>query len=422
MKKIILTLGIGIASYCSHAQNTYPWPSNGNVGIGTTSSPSSLNVIGNTILEPQNHDEGLIILGKSGAVNQKFDVQLSKGNGAYSFYRVAFAGNNIFSWGESLSPFTNNLFINNPSQGFLTLGTNNTERMRISNSGNIGIGTTTPDATKKMTISGTENNTAILFNDATDASNFYLGVFNAYGNGNFAIDEQGVANRFTIQKTTGNVGIGTATPGGSLDVKGPVSYFGTSVTDTYVNLRGRNGSYSSILNNSGTSGNYNGLTLTNNVNNINGLTSWTVDIGGADNLGYGNYDTFSIRKGNSEKLRVDGLGNLGIGTTDTKGYKLAVNGAIHSQGVYVDMTGWSDYVFDPTYNLPSLASVEAHINKNHRLPEMPSTQDVIKNGVNLGEMINLQTKKIEELTLYLIEQQKVNQSLQSQINQLVENK
>jgi hypothetical protein len=132
-----------------------------------------------------------------------------------------------------------------------------------------------------------------------------------------------------------------------------------------------------------------------------------------------------------ERMRVNSNGYVGIGTT-TPDAKLAVNGTIHTKEVKVDMTGWNDFVFDKNYLLPTLLSVKTYIDQNHHLPEMPAEAEVIKNGVNLGEMVKLQTKKIEELTLYLIEkdkqvakqnkllaeQQKINQSLQQQINQL----
>ncbi|SHM81864.1 hypothetical protein [Mucilaginibacter sp. OK098] len=98
-------------------------------------------------------------------------------------------------------------------------------------------------------------------------------------------------------------------------------------------------------------------------------------------------------------------GNVGIGTTNPQN-KLDVNGTIHSKQVNVDMNGWSDYVFKPKYHLPSLTEVKTYIVKNQHLPEMPSEKEVVKNGVNLGEMAKLQTKKIEELTLYLIEKDK----------------
>jgi hypothetical protein len=103
---------------------------------------------------------------------------------------------------------------------------------------------------------------------------------------------------------------------------------------------------------------------------------------------------------------IQGNGNVAIGTTDPQGYKLAVNGTIHTREVKVDLTGWPDYVFKPQYKLPSLTEVQTYIEENQRLPDMPSAQEVEKNGVNLGGIVKVQTKKIEELTLYLIEKDK----------------
>ncbi|WP_158800309.1 hypothetical protein [Pedobacter sp. L105] len=96
---------------------------------------------------------------------------------------------------------------------------------------------------------------------------------------------------------------------------------------------------------------------------------------------------------------------VGIGTT-TPDAKLSVNGTIHSKEVKIDLTGWADYVFNPTFQLRPINEVESYIDQNHHLPDMPAEKEVIQNGVNLGDMVKLQTKKIEELTLYLIEQQK----------------
>jgi hypothetical protein len=111
-------------------------------------------------------------------------------------------------------------------------------------------------------------------------------------------------------------------------------------------------------------------------------------------------------------------GNVGIGTT-TPDAKLAVNGTIHTKEVKVDLTGWPDYVFKPKYNLPSLIELKTYIDKNQHLPEMPSEREVAKNGINLGEIVRLQTKKIEELTLYLIEQQKQMEQLKQELITLI---
>lgn len=111
-------------------------------------------------------------------------------------------------------------------------------------------------------------------------------------------------------------------------------------------------------------------------------------------------------------------GNVGIGTTNPGSYRLAVNGGIHSQSVNVDLTGWSDYVFKKEYQLPTLNEVKTYIDQNHHLPDMPSEAQVIKNGINLGEMNKLLTKKVEELTLYLIDKDKQVVLLQDEVKRL----
>ncbi|MDB5002094.1 MAG: hypothetical protein JWQ34_319 [Mucilaginibacter sp.] len=112
-------------------------------------------------------------------------------------------------------------------------------------------------------------------------------------------------------------------------------------------------------------------------------------------------------------------GNVGIGTI-TPDAKLAVNGTIHTKEVKVDLIGWPDYVFKPKYKLLSILEVKVYIDRNQHLPEMPSEQEVKQNGINLGEMNILLTKKVEELTLYLIEKDAQLQSQQKQIDQLKE--
>jgi hypothetical protein len=75
-----------------------------------------------------------------------------------------------------------------------------------------------------------------------------------------------------------------------------------------------------------------------------------------------------------------------------------------------------DYVFAPDYNLKSLSEVEAFIKANKHLPGIPSASEIDANGIKLGEMTNLLTQKIEELTLYTIELQKQVDELKKQAN------
>lgn len=109
--------------------------------------------------------------------------------------------------------------------------------------------------------------------------------------------------------------------------------------------------------------------------------------------------------------------NVGIGTI-TPDSKLAVNGTIHSKEVKVDMNGWSDFVFKKDYDLPTLEEVEKHIAEKGHLENIPSEEEVLKNGINLGEMNSKLLQKIEELTLYLIELEKANISQSKEIDAL----
>jgi len=113
----------------------------------------------------------------------------------------------------------------------------------------------------------------------------------------------------------------------------------------------------------------------------------------------------SYGTGQTEKLRILGNGNVGIGINNPNN-KLDVNGIIHSKEVKVDMSGWSDFVFKKEYNLPTLEEVEKHLIAKGHLENIPSEQEVLKNGINLGEMNAKLLQKIEELTLYVIEQNK----------------
>ncbi|SHM97010.1 tail fiber protein [Flavobacterium chilense] len=101
--------------------------------------------------------------------------------------------------------------------------------------------------------------------------------------------------------------------------------------------------------------------------------------------------------------------NVGIGTM-APDEKLTVRGKIHTQEVRVDMAGplVPDYVFANDYKLKSLQEVEDFIKENKHLPEVPSAQEIEKNGLMLAEMNIKLLQKIEELTLYMIELKKEN--------------
>ena len=91
----------------------------------------------------------------------------------------------------------------------------------------------------------------------------------------------------------------------------------------------------------------------------------------------------------------------------------AKNGVLAENYSIAPIASWSDYVFSPSYKKPELSEVENYIQTNGHLPEVPSAEDVATNGYSQHELNMILLKKIEELTLYTIEQQKEIERLKS---------
>ncbi|SES20061.1 hypothetical protein [Pedobacter rhizosphaerae] len=120
-------------------------------------------------------------------------------------------------------------------------------------------------------------------------------------------------------------------------------------------------------------------------------------------------------------MAIKPSGDIGIGTVTPK-EKLSVNGKIRAHEIKVETDKWPDYVFMPEYKLPILSEVEKQIKANGHLPNMPSAKEVETNGLAVGEMVKLQQQKIEELTLYLIEQNKQMTEMKKEIEKLKKQK
>jgi hypothetical protein len=113
-------------------------------------------------------------------------------------------------------------------------------------------------------------------------------------------------------------------------------------------------------------------------------------------------------------------GSVGIGTSNTYSYSLAVNGsAIFTEAVVKLNANWPDYVFEKDFRLPSLKSVAEYARINGHLPGMPSAESVAKSGIDLGSTEAKLLEKIEELTLYTAELQKKVEKLET-ANQALE--
>jgi hypothetical protein len=109
-------------------------------------------------------------------------------------------------------------------------------------------------------------------------------------------------------------------------------------------------------------------------------------------------------------------GNVGIGTADPK-TRLAVNGEVLAKKVRVTPNNWSDFVFDSSYHLPSLQYVAHFIAQHKHFPDIPSAKEVSDNDLELGQNQAKLLQKIEEMTLYLIAQEKALREREQRINE-----
>jgi len=276
------------------------------------------------------------------------------------------------------------------------------------NSGNVGIGISTPSYKLQaqgdiyanggwLRVSGTKGlyfqsyGGGFYMTDATwirtyNNKSFYHNSGIMRTDGTFHVGPNG--NRFVVN-TNGNVGIGTITPNQTLHLYGP----------------GEAGGGSKIA-----FGDCNTFEYALQHGGINVLVGE-----------YGNTDTdilqlhgkngISVTTGNYQNGSYKEVINISVGPTIVR-----VDGKLLATEIEVKTNIWSDFVFNEEYKLRTISELEKYIVENKHLPDVPSKDDVINNGINLGEMDAILLQKIEELTLYIIELKKENEELKKLFN------
>jgi len=322
----------------------------------------------------------------------------------------------------------------------LIIETNNYERMRITNSGYLGIGINSPafklDVLGSMRFDGTIN----LPEFATDSASEDVRFLRVDNSGNLIVNGADQFTQVVYEKDC------KLLPGGSYpsplwksiegaefgilctSIECPARVgIGTELPITELDVRGKIHSSQGIH-----IGRLNDVELEDAIQvNTAGLEGGNVfrvsDQGHTEiNFNGANGDPFRVINYSTDetiaRFRADGgadftftgepsEGMLSFNTADDENplhvFVVTGDGKVWCQGVWVkEAPFWPDYVFHPSYERMSLIELEVYLSKNHHLPNLPTAQEVGENGIDLYETLRLLTEKLEELTLYTIEQQK----------------
>jgi hypothetical protein len=355
---------------------------NGNATTATTATNIVGGVAGAILYQTGVGATGMSAVGTSGY------VLTSGGAGAPTWTAATALPSNAWSLlgnaGTNPNAATNSNFIGTTDLQRLVFKTNSIEQATILSGGNVGIGTATPTNALHVEKNANTNVGALVINSNTGGS---------------------AAATLTVGSST------------TLDQAMYLYYGGTGNT-VLGSLK------ANLVAASGTTGGMNVGVLANAPLSFGTNSNTRMMILGNGNIGIGTTAP-------SEKLDINGNiytnGKILIGQLNTAAvapYALAVNGsAIFTKATVKLNANWPDFVFEPTYNLPTLSQVEAYITKHKHLQGVPSATEVKEKGIDLGDNQTILLKKVEELTLYMIELNKKveilakeNEALKKKVN------
>ncbi len=354
---------------------------NGNVGIGTN-APGSMLEIKSTAFSTADIEI-------NGSAGDNAVLRLNK-NGSSNYSTLRFKTSGTVNW---------DLGMQGSDHFKLQYTPNNATIMDVDNvTRNIGF--LTNDFSESVNIGGSLGVLGAAFTKGNNAGfQFYDRNANAYGGWNWYADAGkanlfrygGLGNTLTIDQA-GNLGVGTASPNYKLDVNGRMRLRHNGITS--------------------------GLWFNNSLNAEAGfIGQYTDNLFGI----YGSAWQFAVNRNDGTvymgSSNLDNE-NLNLGT----GYKLRVFGKIISEEVRVQLkNAWPDYVFENNYKKLSLNELEQFVKENKHLPNIPSAKEIEKDGQMLGDLQRKMMEKIEELSLYIIDQNKAIEALKKRVNQIEKN-
>jgi len=382
----------------------------GKVSIGASAPSTTFHINPTSFTEAAltNSSSGLLLLGGTGGLNLVMDNNeiMARNNGGIAELHLQTEGGNLMVHDNA------------------TAGT----EFVILDNGNVGVaGITTPTAALSV---GEE---IISYRSHTDTNNFLAighGGSNGYvtWDGNGSLDfryngSSGVDDNLMRLSQAGQlvIGAGDFTPTATLDVRGNGAITGALTVGTM-------GNYDNLLNYGG--GRFYSDDQSASVNEFttighggdNGFVYWDgdghFDFRYGDNGGKGD-NLMRLSQGGS--LLIGGGSNISSATAgatlDVRG-DAVIHGMTKVKELYIDANGnWADYVFADTYQLRPLSEVASYIEENHHLPDVPSAEEVAEHGYAQTEVNETLLRKIEELTLYMIELKAENEELRSMIEQ-----
>ncbi len=382
--------------------------SNGNIGIGTLYPNSKLDVRnGKIIAGTANATGGSVVLegqydqaGTHGSLSV-LGTNYSSGGWILGYGITpkpgvfnSFLSSTLASVGRSGIAVESDLRFLTSSVQSLAIGNDvaMVERMKITNEGNVGIGTTIP--TGKFEISSSSGTAKFKIGDASGNSVNHLSWNTGAA---INVPDQGGANPLIYFRRTDYNNLNSFTDVFQVKSDGSIQAFGQVRGSDIVSTGTNSWIFHTPDDGSKT------MYIAPGLGATDGSAGWDW----------------------SKGIFINNDGSMGVGlsTAQPTGYKLAIGGDIIAERVVVKLqSNWPDYVFNTDYMLRPLSEVDIFLKTNNHLPDVPSEAEVKVKGIDVEQMNVTLLKKVEELTLYLIEQQKEIKALRDEVKLIKEKK